>query len=87
MRDYPDPKHYLDTHIQRSAERYVDGLQRAGLEPNAKLTRAMYERALQEASDGYIQEAKAVRDHNINEMNKILKAQEQFITTIKRDRD
>jgi len=31
MKDYPHPKRYHQEAIQRAAERYVEGLQRAGL--------------------------------------------------------
>jgi Flp pilus assembly protein TadB len=62
--EYPDAKQHFDAHMERSAKKYVDGLQRAGLQPNAKLSKVISERAAQEASESYNQEFLAVRDHN-----------------------
>jgi hypothetical protein len=64
-RSYEDPGHHLDRHLQDAAERYVDGLQRTGLQPNDRLTHAIAERTVREAGEHYVQEATDVRDHNI----------------------
>ncbi len=68
MQEYPDPDRHFEEHIQRSADRYVEGLQQAGLEANPTLTRAMAERARAEAEQSYIQEAQATRDHNVSQV-------------------
>lgn len=65
MRPLPDPKQHLDEHMQRAARKYVDGLRQAGLEPTPTLTRAVAERAGQEAFASYVREAHAIRDQNI----------------------
>jgi hypothetical protein len=39
--------------MEHAAHRYGDGLQRAGLQPNRKLTRAMAERARESAYEDY----------------------------------
>lgn len=49
----------------QSAKRYVAGLERAGLEPNERLTRAMAERALIEARKDYNRRAAETQRHNI----------------------
>lgn len=68
MQHYPDPDRHFEKHIKRSADRYVEGLEQAGLEANPTLTRAMAERARAEAEQSYVQEAQAVRDHNISQV-------------------
>ncbi len=65
MQEFPDPTSHLERHMEQAAEKYVDGLEKAGLEPNPTLTRAMAERALLDAQVDYIHEATATRDHNI----------------------
>jgi len=65
MREYENPQKHFQRHIQRSADRYMDGLNRAGMKPTPILTRAMSERAAQEARDDYRKHLTAVRDHNI----------------------
>lgn len=52
---YQDPDEYVGKRMEAAADRYMDGLQRAGLKPNDRLTRAMSERAYHEASAGYQQ--------------------------------
>ena len=65
MQSYEDPHQHMERHLRRSAEKYVSGLQKAGLRPNDRLTRAMAERAVQEAEGSYRQHAIETRDHNI----------------------
>lgn len=65
MREYEDPHKHLHRSLERSTDRYVQGLHRSGLKPNARLTRAMAERAVREARESYIREATEIRDHNI----------------------
>jgi hypothetical protein len=65
MREYPDPEQYLEGHIERSVAKYARGLRQAGLEPNHTLTKALAERACEEAKENYTREAKKVLDHNI----------------------
>ena len=65
MQDYEDVQQHVERHMKRSAEKYVDGLQKAGLQPNARLTKAVAERALAETRENYIQNATALRDRNI----------------------
>lgn len=65
MQDYEDVQQHFDRHMKRAAERYVEGLQKAGLQPNDTLTRAMAQRAVGEARESYIQDANAILDHNI----------------------
>lgn len=65
MRKHEDPQQHLDRHMERAARQYVDGLQRAGIKPTHKLTKAVAERAAREARASYIQDATDVRDHNI----------------------
>jgi hypothetical protein len=65
-RRYPDPQQHFEQHMQSAAQRYVDGLNRAGLPPSERLTRAVARRAWHHARESYIQEAQAVRDHNIS---------------------
>lgn len=62
---YPDPMQHLERHLQRSAEKYLHGLEQAGLQPTPILTRAIAERAYNEAKASYIQEATQTRNHNI----------------------
>ncbi len=64
--DYEDPQTHLERHMDRAAETYRDGLQKAGLAPNAILTKAMAERALRQAWESYIQQATDIRDRNID---------------------
>ncbi len=66
MKEFPDPKQYLDEYVKQSTQKYTDGLQHMGIEPHPILTNALFERALQEASDRFRQEVKAVRDHTIH---------------------
>ncbi len=65
MREYPDLDQYMKASMHASAEKYVRGLQRAGLEPNNTLIRALAEMAVQEARGKYIQQLIETRDHNI----------------------
>lgn len=65
MREYEDPEKYRKQHIEQSAKKYMHGLQKAGLKPNPTLTRAVAERAVEEAHTSYVQEAHAIRDHNV----------------------
>ena len=65
MQDYEDVQQHFDRHMKRAAESYVEGLQKAGLQPNDTLTRAMAQRAVEEARESYIQDANAILDHNI----------------------
>jgi hypothetical protein len=65
LKNYEDPQRHFEQSMERSAKKYVDGLERAGLEPNAKLTRVMAERALIEAREDYNRRAAETRHHNI----------------------
>ena len=70
MQDYEDVQQHFDRHMKRAAERYAEGLQKAGLQPNETLTRAMAQRALTEAKESYIQEGITTLDHNLQVMMK-----------------
>ncbi|GHO51407.1 hypothetical protein [Ktedonospora formicarum] len=80
-RQYPNPNQHFERHMERAAERYIDGLEHAGLQPNDILTKAMAERAAQAAKDDYIREATETRDHNIGV---ILDQHKQRMNMIKR---
>jgi hypothetical protein len=80
-KSYPDPDEHFEQHIDRAARRYVDGLSRAGLQPNDRLTRAMAERAWQEAREDYTRQARETFDHNINA---ILREHHRQMNEIKR---
>ena len=64
-KQFQDPDEYLGQHMEAAAERYMDGLQRAELKPNNRLTRAMSERAFHEASVGYQQHLDETLHHNV----------------------
>jgi Flp pilus assembly protein TadB len=78
---YPDPEEHLTQYMERAAERYMDGLSRAGLKPNDRLTRAMARRALHSAQEDYMRQARETRDHNINA---ILREHHREMNEIKR---
>jgi hypothetical protein len=78
---YEDPESHFKRHMEQSANKYMDGLQRAGLKPNAKLTRAMAARAANEAGQSYIRETMETRDANISS---ILKDHNKRMNMIKR---
>lgn len=82
MRTLEDPEEHFSRYIEQASERYWDGLHRAGLEPNETLTRAVAERALEEAKASYLQHAAETRDHNIEV---ILKEHDQRLREIKRE--
>src|SRR5579859_2296869 len=82
MRRHEDPQEHFERHMDRSAKRYVVGLQKAGLEPNDKLTRAMAERALAEARSDYGRTSAEVRDHNLKV---IVKGHNRRMNAIKRE--
>ena len=82
MRRYEDPQKHFERSIERSAGRYVDGLNRAGLKPNARLTRAMAERAWQEARNDYTKQAKETHESNIRD---IMRKHDQNLKQIKRE--
>lgn len=65
MRELLNPKKYMDEHLKAAADRYVDGLQRAGLKNNEKLKRAVFRRALQETSTSYKKELDEAFHHNV----------------------
>ena len=65
MRDYPDPKEFLDSYMERSIERYADGLQKANIQPNDTLINALFDRTLREAKANYLREADEIHYHNI----------------------
>lgn len=81
MKDFPDPQQHFETHLARSAEKYVAGLQKAGLKPSDRLARAVGRRAYREARDSLIQEATEVRDHNLKV---IIREQAREMREIKR---
>ncbi len=78
---YPDSKQHFKGHIERAAQRYVDGVELAGIEASPTLTRAMAERAVREAVDSYEQETRETLDHNIGV---ILKDHNERMNEIKR---
>ncbi|MBA2287535.1 MAG: hypothetical protein H0W02_18835 [Ktedonobacteraceae bacterium] len=82
MRRYEDPQAYVDRYMARSAETYVNGLRNAGLQPNATLTRAIAERALQEAGEDSIREVTDIRDSTITA---ILRDHTQRMNAIKKE--
>jgi hypothetical protein len=64
-RSYEDPRQHFENYIGRSADRYADGLRRAGLRPNGKLTRAMADRAARAAREDYEQRANQMLEGNV----------------------
>lgn len=52
-RPYEDPGHHFQRSVGRAADCYLHGLDRAGLQPNKKLTQAMAERAALAARADY----------------------------------
>lgn len=62
---YEDPHQHFERYIGRAADRYADGLQRAGLQPNEKLTRAMAERAFYAAREDYERQSAQTYENNI----------------------
>lgn len=81
MQDYEDPRRYMQRHLEQAADRYADGLQRSGLRPNNRLTRAMAERALREAQENYIRDITELRDRRIAA---ILREHRESLNAIKR---
>ncbi len=81
MRPWKNPHEHFEEHLSRSARRYAEGLIRAGIEPHPILTRAMAERAVQEAQESYIRETLEIRDHHIGV---ILEEHRQRLNAIKR---
>ncbi len=65
MRPSEHPQQYFDRYLDQAADRYVQGLKRAGLRPNARLTKAVAERAAREAYDGYMRQLNEARNHDI----------------------
>lgn len=65
MKRQESAEEHLEKQIKRSAERYVNGLQKTGLKRSEKLERAIAERTLREARESHIREATETRDHNI----------------------
>jgi hypothetical protein len=65
MQDLPNPNKYIDEHMKAAADRYVDGLQRAGLKHSERLKRAVFERALQETSTSYKKDLNEAFRHNV----------------------
>jgi len=65
MLDYPDPERHLVDYVTRSMQRYVDGLQQAGLQPTETLLQALLQRTLEEAQADYLRKASQVHTHNI----------------------
>lgn len=82
QRGYEDPQQHLSRHMQRAAERYVDGLQKTGLAPNKRLMNALAERTLREAKQEYVDEATEQFESNIAS---ILKEHDQRLNTIRRE--
>ncbi|GCE18674.1 hypothetical protein [Dictyobacter kobayashii] len=71
MKEYEDPHKHLARHMDAAAKKYAEGLIQAGIdEPSPLLTRAMAERALQDAQKDYERESLAVLNHNIEEIMK-----------------
>ena len=64
-KQFQNPDEYYHQHMKEAADRYMDGLHRAELKPNAKLTRAMGERAYHNASAGYRQHLDEAYHHNV----------------------
>lgn len=62
---YEDPEKHLQRHMGQAADRYVSGLQRAGLKPNQKLTKAVAERAYEQARESYTREAEETLENNV----------------------
>ncbi len=81
MQDYEDPRSYTQRYLERSADRYAEGLRRSGLRPNDRLTRAMAERALRETQEHYIRDITELRDRRIAA---ILREQRESLNAIKR---
>jgi hypothetical protein len=50
---YRNHRQFVREQMEQEADRYMDGLQKAGLPPNARLTRAMAERASNKAEERY----------------------------------
>lgn len=63
-REYPHPQQYLDRAIARAQERYIRAIDTCGLLPNERLTRAIVEQAVEQASEQYQEEAEAILRHN-----------------------
>jgi hypothetical protein len=68
MHRFTDPEQHFNQSISQAAERYVTGLELAGLEPNETLTRAVAERAAVAASADYQAQARSDLRHNISEI-------------------
>lgn len=62
---YENPHEHYQRYMEREAEQYAEGLERAGLQPNKTLTKALFERAHQGAKKDYSRSAVRTRDHNI----------------------
>lgn len=82
MRELEDPQRCFEKHMQQAVEKYKQGLQRAGLPPNDTLTKAVAQRALEEAKANYIQQVIETQDHNIEV---ILSEHKRCLRDIKRD--
>ncbi len=82
MRNYEDPRSYVQRHLEQAADRYTEGLRRSGLRPSARLTRAMAGRALREAQEHYIRDITELRDRRIAG---ILRNQKEDLNAIKRE--
>ncbi len=81
MREYPDPQQYIETHLKRAADTYLDGLRRVDLKPNNQLTKAVFERACQETEANFRQEVQEVYEHNVQ---MILKDHQRRMKPIRR---
>jgi len=94
MRDYPDPREYIAEHIRQSMERYSNGLKEAGLQPNEILTKAVIERAIDEAGHNYEQEIDEILVRNIglidqkyqSDKKKTIRKRDKQINKIRRRR-
>jgi hypothetical protein len=81
MQDYEDPRRYIQRHVEQAAGRYTEGLRRSGLQPSARLARAMAERAVLKAKESYIRDITEMHDRRIAA---ILREHKKRINAIKR---
>jgi hypothetical protein len=79
MQQYPDPEQHFANHIRRAADRYADGVKRADLEMNEKLTRAKAQHAAEAARIDYEQRAYGTLINNIKTISSRSRQRDQQI--------
>lgn len=66
MKEYPDPNRFMEDHLNQSAQKYREGMRKANLIPSERLARALAERSVQDAREGYHKHLYETFESNVN---------------------